>query len=100
MKRKYCKQALSLAAAMMSLALLADAGAAKAAKRFATGGEVTSFHYVTNGVGWTAFVHTFTNTAEAAEFRNRSGKTIYSLRWWWRRRGRRRDRDEHVLVGG
>ena len=62
MVRKYCKEALSFAAAMVSIALLADAKAAKAAKRFATGGEVTSFHYVTNGVGYTAFLHTFTNT--------------------------------------
>ena len=77
MKRKYCKQALSLAAAMMSLALLADAQAAKEARRFATGGEVTSFRYTdAAGVGWTAFLHTFTNTAESAEFQNTSGKTL------------------------
>ena len=77
MVRKYCKQALSLAAAMMSLALLADAQAAKAAKRFATGGEVTSFRYTdASGIGCTAFLHTFTNTAESAEFRNTSGKTL------------------------
>ena len=74
--KKYLKLALSLATAIVSLSLLADAETAKAAKRFATGGVVTSFHYVTNGVGYTAFVHTFTNTAEAAEFRNRSGKTL------------------------
>ena len=74
--KKRSKQVLLLAGAMASFALLTDAKAAKAAKRFATGGVVTSFHYVTNGVGYTAFVHTFTNTAEAAEFRNRSGKTL------------------------
>ena len=51
MARKYCREVLTFAASVMSFALLADAGAAKAAKRFATGGEVTSFHYVTNGVG-------------------------------------------------
>jgi len=74
--KKYLKLALSLATAIVSLSLLADAEAARAAKRFATGGVVTSFHYVTNGVGYTAFVHTFTNTAEAAEFRNRAGKPL------------------------
>ena len=77
MIRKYCKEALSLAAAIMSLALLADAQAAKEARRFATGGEVTSFRYAdASGIGYTAFVHMFTNTAAAAEFRNRSGKTL------------------------
>ena len=76
MARKYCREVLTFAASVMSFALLADAGAAKAAKRFATGGEVTSFHYVTNGVGYTAFLHTFTNTAESAEFQNTSGKTL------------------------
>ena len=76
MARKCCKEVLTFAASVMSFALLADAGAAKAAKRFATGGEVTSFHYVTNGVGYTAFLHTFTDTATAAVFRNTSGKTF------------------------
>ena len=61
----------------MSLALLADAEAAKEARRFATGGEVTSFRYTdASGVGWTAFVHTFTNTADVATFQNTSGKTL------------------------
>ena len=77
MIRKYCKEALSFAAAMMSFWAFADQAAAKAARRFATGGDVSSFHYTdASGVGWTAFVHTFTNTAEAAEFKNRSGKTL------------------------
>lgn len=77
MIRKHCKMVLSLAAAMMSFLAFADKAAAKAAKRFATGGEVTSFRYAdAAGVGWTAFVHTFTNTADAAEFKNRSGKTL------------------------
>ena len=77
MIRKYCKQALSLAAAIMSLLAFADAQAAKEARRFATGGDVTRFRYTdAAGVGWTAFVHTFTNTAESAEFQNTSGKTL------------------------
>ena len=77
MIRKYCKEALSFAAAMMSFWAFADQAAAKAARRFATGGEVTSFRYTdAAGVGWTAFLHTFTNTAEAAEFQNTSGKTL------------------------
>ena len=59
----------------MEMSAFADAAAEKAARRFAAGGDVTSFHYTdAAGVGWTAFLHTFTNTAEAAEFRNKSGR--------------------------
>ena len=77
MVRKYCKLALPFAVAVMSFCAFADHSAAKAAKRFATGGDVTSFHYTdAAGVGYTAFVHTFTNTAAAAEFKNTSGKTF------------------------
>ena len=72
-KMMYCKCALSLVAAVL-LVSLADAATAK---RFATGGEVTSFRYTdASGIGYTAFLHTFTNTATAAEFRNVSGKTL------------------------
>ena len=69
----YCKHTLPLVA---SILLIASTDAA-AAKRFATGGEVTSFRYTdASGIGYTAFLHTFTNTAAAAEFRNTSGKTL------------------------
>ena len=68
---------LAVSFTAMEMSAFADAAAEKAARRFATGGDVTSFHYTdAAGVGWTAFLHTFTNTAEAAEFRNKSGKTL------------------------
>ena len=77
MARKYCREVLTFAASVMSFALLADAGAAKAAKRFATGGEVTSFRYTdASGIGCTGFLHTFTNTAAAAEFRRRMDEAV------------------------
>ena len=77
MIRKHCKMVLSFAAAILSFFAFADRASVKAAMKFATGGEVTSFRYTdAAGVGWTAFLHTFTNTAAAAEFRNTSGKTF------------------------
>lgn len=78
MIRKYCKMVLSFAAAILSFFAFADRASVKAAMKFATGGEVTSFRYTdpSSGVGYTAFVHTFTNTAAAAEFQNMSGKTL------------------------
>lgn len=62
----------------MSFFAFADRASVKAAMKFATGGDVTRFRYTdpSSGVGYTAFVHTFTNTAAAAEFRNMSGKTF------------------------
>ena len=62
----------------MSFFAFADRASVKAAMKFATGGDVTRFRYTdpSSGVGYTAFVHTFTNTAAAAEFRNTSGKTL------------------------
>ncbi len=78
MMRKYCKMALSFAAAILSFFAFADRASVKAAMKFATGGDVTRFRYTdpSSGVGYTAFVHTFTNTAAAAEFQNMSGKTL------------------------
>ena len=78
MIRKHCKMVLSFAAAILSFFAFADRASVKAAMKFATGGDVTRFRYTdpSSGVGYTAFVHTFTNTAAAAEFQNMSGKTL------------------------
>ena len=53
-----------------------DKGAG-AARKYATGGEVASFRYHDKaGIGYTAFLHKFTNTAEVAKFKNRFGKAL------------------------
>ena len=64
-------------AAMVSVAVFANEISEKAARKYATGGEVTSFRYHDKaGIGYTAFLHKFTNTAEIAKFKNRFGKAL------------------------
>ena len=68
---------LVLSSMMASFVLYADSDAAKIAKKYASGGEVTSFRYADSaGIGYTAILHTFTNTTEAAMFKNMSGRTL------------------------
>ena len=76
MDNRFNRRVLTALAALASFAVHAEETPAEAAKKYATGGEVASFRFVKGGVGHTAFVHTFTNTAEVAKFKNRFGRNL------------------------
>ena len=76
MDSRFNRRVFAALTALASFAVVAEETPAEAAKKYATGGEVASFRFVKGGVGHTAFVHTFTNTAEVAKFKNRFGRNL------------------------
>ena len=76
MDNRFNRRVLTALAALASFAVHAEETPAEAAKKYATGGEVSSFRFIKGGVGHTAFVHTFTNTTEVAKFKNRFGRNL------------------------
>jgi hypothetical protein len=77
MTSRFYSLMLSSVAALISVAAFAEKKPFGSARKYATGGEITRFCYTDKfGIGYTAFIHTFTNTDTVAEFKNKSGKAL------------------------